>query len=230
MAMTYDSYVASLANLMAADPETNEFQIFLPDCIYYAEKRIYRVLDLSSTVYVANSTLIPNDRFFSLPPAAYGSFITTQSMCILIPNLPQRIPLQPASISFLNSVYGTPNNSGIPQYFSMLTQDTAYVGPYPDKAYTIQITGTYRPEPLSPVNQTTYLTQYLADLFLAASCIYGFGFMRDFGGQSDNPQSAQSWEQQYQLLSKGANLESLRQKFAGPGWSSLSAVPVSDSR
>jgi hypothetical protein len=230
MAMDYDSYVASLANLMAADAASPEFQIFLPDCIYYAEKRIYRELDLSSTVYVADKNLTAYDRLFAFPPAAYGSFITALGINIIIPNLPQRIQLQPVSISFLNSVYGMPNTAGVPKYFGMLTQDTAYLGPYPDKNYIGQVIGTYRPEPLSPLNKTTYLTEYLADLFLAASCIYGFGYMRDFGGQSDNPQSAQSWEAQYQLLSKGANLESLRQKFAGPGWTSLSAVPVADSR
>ena len=230
MSMTYDSYVASLANLMAADPATPEFQIFLPDCIYYSEKRIYRELDLSSTVYVADKNLTANDRLFTFPPAAYGSFITALGINIIIPNPPQRIQLQPVSISFLNSVYGMANTAGVPKYFGMLTQDTAYVGPYPDKPYIAQVIGTYRPEPLSPLNTTTYLTEYLADLFLAASMIFATGYQRDFGAQSDNPAQSQSWEQQYQLLSKGANLESLRQKFAGPGWTSLSAVPVADSR
>ena len=44
------------------------------------------------------------------------------------------------------------------------------------------------------------------------------------GSQSDNPQQAQSWEAQYQGLIKSAEMEEVRKKFAGPGWTSLSAV------
>jgi len=54
--------------------------------------------------------------------------------------------------------------------------------------------------------------------------------MRDFGAQSDNPQQSQSWEAQYQTLAKGAMLESLRQKLAGPAWTSLSAIPIASER
>ena len=142
----------------------------------------------------------------------------------------QRVQLQPVATSFLNAVYGTPATAGVPQYFAMFTQDTAFLGPYPDSNYPIEIFGTFRPEPLSPTHTTTYLTEYLPDVFTAASMIFASGYMRDFGAQSDNPNQAQSWENQYQLLFKGANLESLRQKFAGPGWLSLSAIPVADSR
>jgi hypothetical protein len=90
--------------------------------------------------------------------------------------------------------------------------------------------GTYRPQPLSDSNQTTPITTYWPDLFLAAACVYSFGWMRDYGGQSDNPQSAQSWEAQYQALMKGSELENLRTKFAGPSWTSLSAIPISETR
>jgi hypothetical protein len=60
--------------------------------------------------------------------------------------------------------------------------------------------------------------------------IFITGYQRDFGAQSDNPQQAQSWEAQYNNLVKGAMLESLRQKFSGPGWTSLSAIPIAPDR
>ena len=90
--------------------------------------------------------------------------------------------------------------------------------------------GTYRPEPLSPSHPETFLTEYMPDIFLAASMIFITGYQRDFGAQSDNPQQAQSWEAQYNNLVKGAMLESLRQKFAGPAWTSLSAIPIAPDR
>jgi len=228
MAMDYNSYVASIANLMAADPLQPEFQIMLPNMIYTAEKRIYRELDLVNTVATTTGNLTPNDRLFTLPAAPYGSFITTQNVCVFASG--QRIQLQPVSISYLNSVWGTPSSASVPQYFAMLTQDSLYVGPYPNQNYVVEIQGTYRPEPLSATNTTTYITEYLEDLFIAASMVFASGYMRDFGAQSDNPAQAQSWENQYQIIFKGANLEALRQKFTGPAWTSLSAIPIADTR
>jgi hypothetical protein len=83
---------------------------------------------------------------------------------------------------------------------------------------------------LSNENPTTPITTYWPDLFLAAAMVYASGWQRDFGSQSDNPQQAQSWEAQYTTLMKGSELENLRAKFSGPGWTSLSAIPVADSR
>jgi hypothetical protein len=228
--MDYTSFVASLANLMATDPTTPEFQIFLPDCITYAEKRIYRELDVIDTVWANSTMLTVGSRELIPPMALYGDYITFQGVNILIPNLPRRVQLQPCSLSFLNAVYGTPVTSGVPKYFGMYRQDSLYLGPWPDEPYVAEVLGTYRPQPLSPTHTTTYLTQYLPDVFLAAAMIFASGYMRDFGAQSDNPAQAQSWESQYQALAKGANLESLRQKFAGPAWTSLSSIPVSDTR
>ena len=228
--MDYNSYVASLSNLMATDPTTPEFQIFLPDCIAYAEKRIYRELDVVDTIWTSSTTCTPGTRVVIPPPALYGSYITLVNICVLTNNPERRVTLQPVTISYLNTVWGTSNNSSIPQYFAPYRQDSFYVGPWPDQAYTIEVQGTYRPEPLSISHPNTFLTQYMPDVFLAASMVYASGYMRDFGAQSDNPQQAQSWEAQYQTLAKGAMLESLRQKFAGPAWTSLSAIPVAQER
>lgn len=228
--MDYQSYVASLANLMATDSTTPEFQIFLPDCITYAEKRIYRELDVVDTIWTSSTTTTPGTRVVIPPPALYGSYITLVNVCILTADPNKRYNLQPVTISYLNYVWGTPNSSGIPKYFAPYRQDSFYVGPWPDQAYTVEVQGTYRPEPLSAAHPNTFLTQYMPDVFLAASMVFASGYMRDFGSQSDNPAQAQSWEAQYQQLAKGAMMESLRQKFAGPAWTSLSAIPVAQER
>ncbi len=48
---------------------------------------------------------------------------------------------------------------------------------------------------------------------MAAACVFAFGYMRDFGGQADNPNSSQSWEAQYQKLFGSAKGEELRKLF-----------------
>lgn len=228
--MNYTEYVAQIANLMATDSTTPEFQIFLPGMIDYAEKRIYRELDVVDTVWTSQGTMTRKSRFFTPPPANFGSYITIQNISVILPNPPQRINLQPVSVYFLNSVWGTDATLSVPRYFAPYRQNSVFIGPYPDQDYTAEVLGTYRPEPLSPSRPETFLTQFMPDVFIAASMIFASGYMRDFGAQSDNPQQSQSWEAQYQTLAKGAMLESLRQKFAGPAWTSLSSIPIAQER
>ena len=231
MAMNYSDCVASVANILATDPTTPEFIQIFPQAITYAEDRIYRSLDLLDTVFVNTSTnLTPNNRNFTLPPAPNGVFLVINGINIFYGTGPQRQQLQPIAKSFLDAVYGSPTNASIPQYFAMVTQDTIVLGPYPDRAYNVEVIGVFQPAPLSATNPSTILTQLVPDLFLAALMVFMSGFTRDFGSQSDNPAQAQSWENQYNLLFQSAMLLELRKKFSGPGWTSLSSVPVTPTR
>lgn len=237
MAMDYTNYVQSIANLTAlADPTLPigdmpiEFQQMIPNMIDYAEKRIYRELDVVDTIWTSQGTTTRKSRVVITPPARYGNYITVQNVSIILDSPPQRVNLQPTTVSYLNYVWGTDATLSVPQYFAPYRQDSFFIGPYPDRNYVIEIMGTYRPEPLSPTHTETFLTQFMPEIFLAASMIFASGYQRDFGSQSDNPAQAQSWESQYQNLIKGAMLESLRQKFAGPAWTSLSAIPVAPER
>ena len=231
MSMDYTSYVNSLCNIMAITSTTTQFQTVLPNIIDYAEQRMYRELDLINTI-VQNSTgaTAALNRNFVLPSnPPNGNFITVQGMNVITPpstsvNNGQRNQLQPVTRDFLDSTYGGPSTVGVPQYFAMITQFTAILGPWPDNQYQIEVIGTIRPQPLSTSNTTTFLTQYLPDAFLAASMIFASGYMRDFGSQSDNPQQASSWEAQYQSLMQSASAEELRKKFAGPQWTSYSQL------
>jgi hypothetical protein len=231
MALDYNSFVSTVANIMATDPTTPEFVQILPQAIAYAEDRIYRELDILDSVSINNSSsFTPNNRNFTLPPAPYGAFLTLTGVNVLYGNGPQRQQLQPVAMSYLNAVWGSPTGASLPEYFAMVRQDLIQVGPWPDQAYVVEVIGTFQPEPMSATNPTTFLTTYVPDLLIAGGLVFLFGYMRDYGGQSDNPQSAQSWENQYQTLFKSAMLLELRKKFAGPGWTSLSSVPVTPTR
>lgn len=231
MAMDYNTFVATVANIMAADSTTPEFVQILPQAIAYAENRIYRELDIIDAVYINDTTaLTPLNRNFTLPSAPYGNFLTVQGINVLYGNGPQRRQLQPVAISYLNAVWGSPTGANLPEYFAMVKQDTMLVGPWPDQGYLVEVIGTYQPQPLSASNTTTFLTTYLADLFVAGAMVFLSGYMRDFGSQSDNPAQAQSWEGQYKQLFNSANMLELRKKFCGPGWTSLSSMPISPTR
>lgn len=234
MAMDYTTFVSTIANIGALDPTTTEFIQILPQVISYAEDRIYRELDLLDTVYVNNTAALqPGTRDFALPLAGdagkTGDYLTVTGLN-LIYGAGQRQVLQPVALTYLNYVWGSSTGAALPEYFAMVTQDNVVVGPWPDQAYQVEVFGTYQPVAMSTSNQTTILTKYVPDLLIAAGCVFLSGYMRDFGSQSDNPQMAQSWENQYQTLFKSAQMLELRKKFAGPGWTSLSSIPIVPAR
>jgi hypothetical protein len=225
-----NSYVEQLANLAVvklnlADP-TDPFTILIPQAITYAENRIYRDLDFLSTVTRSSSyQFTAGNRNLTIPAA---NFVTIQELNVITPSnvtnpdLGTRNALLPTTKEYLNNVYNALGVTGVPQYFAMIDQNNVIVGPWPNNSYTVEVTGTVRPNSLSSTNTTTFISLYLPDLFLMASMIFVSGFQRNFGRQSDDPAMAQSYEGQYKTLLTGAMIEEARKKFQASAWSSMS--------
>lgn len=236
MSLNYTTYVDQVANLMVVPSTDANFTTMLPGMIDYAEQRIYRELDLLYTqITDAGSQVSSGNRNFTLP-TTLGTFITVDNLNIISPaatvsSAGTRIPLVPVDRSFIDLVY--PSNTavtGTPAFFAMNSNTSVILGPSPDGAYYAEVVGTQRPTALSSNNSSTILTQYVPDLFIAASMVFGFGYMRDFGGQSDNPQGSQSWENQYKTLFQSAAVEQARAKFEAEGWTSQQPSPVATPR
>lgn len=232
MAYDYDSYTTALATMLAV-PETDpNFVEMEPSAITYAEQRIYRELDLLSTVFRdSTATATQNSRDFTLPISATGPFVTTQGINFYTPvnTTTTRNPLVAATRDFIDLAW--PSNAAasqttIPQYYAMIDDQNIIFGPPPGDAFGVEVIGTIRPTPLSADNTTTFLTLYLPDLFFAASMIFMSAYQRNFGSQSDNPQMAQSWETQYQTLKSSADVENYRRKYQSQVWTSMQPAPI----
>lgn len=228
------SYPAQIAELTVVAVNDPNFVVILPQAITYAENRIYRDLDLLSTVKrSATYTLTAANRNLTVPAA---DFVTIQEVNVILPagttvaDNGVRSSLLPTTKEFLNVVYGNVSNSAIPAYFAMIDQSNMVVGPWPNNTYTVEITGTFRPQSLgngtnNTVN-TTFISLYLPDIFIMATMIYISGYQRNFGRQSDDPQMAQSYESQYQTLLGGAMIEEARKKFQAAAWTSMSPARI----
>lgn len=229
MSLTYSSFVSSLANLLVIPPTDANFQIVLPNIIDDAEQRIYRELDLLATVVRdSSSTLTANSRNFTFPQ----HIVVSESINVFTPvnTLTNRNILVPVTREFMDAAYGNETAStspSIPQYYAMITDQTIIVGPPPDANYTIEIVGTIRPQPLSSTNTSTWLSLYLPDLFLAESLIFGYGYMKDYGATTDDPQSSTSWNSHYKDLWQSANTEETRKKYASQAWSPKNPSDIS---
>lgn len=232
MSYTYSSWVTALANEIVVDPIDSNFLGILPSCIDYAEQRIYSELDLLNTVTRDSAALSTANRNFTLPQTN-GRFVVTNGLNLITPagttspDSGTRVQLIPASRDYLDAVGGSPTYTGVPVNFAMITDQTLIVGPaWPDGNYTLEVIGTIRPTPLSATNTSTYLTNYIPQVWFAATMVFMSGWQQNFGAQADNSGQAMSWEAQYKALFSAVNVEEQRKRFASGALGSLSPTPV----
>lgn len=228
MALTYATYLATIATLMEVDDANADFLAILPQIIDYAEGRIYRETDLINTrVADSSSTLSSNTRTFTFPVPATGRFAVVEQINIVESS--SRTPLRPVSREFLDLAWPTAAASAStvrPQYYAPFTDQVIVVGPPSGATVTLEVVGTIRPTALSASTTTTYLSTYLPELLVAASMIFAAGYKMNYGAQADDPKQAVSWEAQYQSLLASVNMEDARRKYAGASWTSKRAEPT----
>lgn len=229
--LTYSEYVTQIATMGVVASETDpNFVTILPSMITYSENRIYRELNfLQTSSAVTGTALAVGSRSLTLPA---GTFVVSEQINIITPvgtsdpNLGTRTPLLPATKEFLDAVYGNSQSTGVPKYFVPFNDNLWLVGPYPDAAYYTEVVGTVRPDSLSATNTTTFISLYLPDLFIMASMIYLSLFQRNFSRAADDPQMAISYQQQYDALKQGAQVEEARKSFEAGAWTSQAPATV----
>lgn len=238
--LTYSTYKTQIAQMAVVAEDDVNFLAILPMMIDYASLRICRDLDLmftSVSLHGSDYRLTAGNRNLSfsqnLPDGT--SFVVSEQINLILnatvptdPDTGTRVPLMPTTKEFLDAVYGSSlaANRGQPKYFVPFNETLFFVGPVPDNNYAVEVVGTIRPAPLSVAVPVTFISEYLPDLLVMASMIYISAFQRNFGKESDDPQMAQSYEGQYQLLLKSAGVEEARKKFAAAAWSSESGATV----
>jgi hypothetical protein len=233
MSLNYTNYVSQVANMMPVSSADANFNTMLPGMIDYAENRIYRELDLLYTQVTDSTTSVSSgNRNFNLP-TSLGTYIVCDNINIITPagttaGSGTRVQLTPASREFLDIAYPSGQTAtGVPEFYAMASNTQVIFGPAPDAAYVAEVIGVQRPPSLSASNSSTILTQYVPDLFFAASMVFAAGYMRDFGAQgADNPAMGTSWETQFGKLFASAQVEQARAKFQAEGWTSDSPSPI----
>jgi len=182
--LNYASYISQTANLIVISSNDPNYQTMLPGMIDYAEQRIYREMDpLREQVTDATTSVSSGIRTVALS-TSFGNYITVDQVNILSSNSSTRYPLTFTARPFLDAAFPSGATvTGIPQFYTMTSDTQVSLGPAPDQAYPIEFIGLQRPSPLSSANSSTFLTQYCPELFIAASMVFAFGYMRDFGGR-----------------------------------------------
>lgn len=225
MSLDYTTYIGQISNLVVIPSSMAEFQTMAPGMIDYAEQRIYRECDFLRTQVTDSTTSTSSGvRTLTTPTSSQGTiFITVDNVNIITPagtsaTAGSRVQLTPVSREFIDIAYpsGTTFTS-TPEFWAMADDTQLIFGPSPDDGYVVEIVGTQRPVALSTTNSSTYITQYVPDLFIAASMVFASAYMRNFAADADNPQMAATWEAQYQRLVQSVMAEQARAKYQGVG-------------
>jgi hypothetical protein len=237
MPSTYNDYVLEMASLTQFNSADPFFIQQLPSCITYATDRIDRELNLLNTVSTYSLPLTAGSRQLDITASNINvlsdvNIITPSTQTV--PDLGTRNPVVISDKSYLNTVYGSATQTqGIPTNFAFINNTTLIFGPWPNAAYTVELTGTLFPTYLAaspPTATSTFVTTHLWDLFIAASMIFMSGAVKNFGAQADSPGQAISWEQQYEKLRDSASIEDIRRKFQATGWTSQLPGPANPAR
>lgn len=235
MSLTWTSFTTSLANFLVIPVNDPNFISALPNIVDDSEQMSYRDLDLINTVFRDSSAnLTAGNRNFTeaANPNGNGPFVVTQQLNVITPagtsnpDAGTRNALLPSSKEMLDVLYPSSAGSDVPKYFAPITQNSFIVAPWPDKNYTVEVVGTQRPAPLSASNTITLLSTYFPDVFLNAALVMGNSYLKNFGAASDDPKSAMTWQQKYDMSLKSASIEEVRKKFQAAAWSSSSPTPL----
>jgi hypothetical protein len=244
--LTYNGYVSQIATMAVVNTTTSSgvvvgvdpaFNAIIPQMLNYAELRIQRDLDLLPSQTTNTSyNLTSGSNTLSI---SVNDFVTLQTVSLVSGTA--QIPLLPVTKEYLQNVWNDSSYLSQPQYFAVYGGDLAtagntsqniIVGPYPNSAYSLVITGTIRmptlyqyATPSQAGTSTTFISTYLPDMLIMASMVYISAYQRNFGRMSDDPAMAQSYEGQYQVLLRGATGEEYRKKFEASAWTSYSTSP-----
>lgn len=228
--MNYTEYVAAMRNLLVVSetgPGNTSFEQILPTMIDYAEKRINKDLDLLGYYTSVSSTATSGSRNIAVPDEIdILDSVWATSPAGTAPASGTRNPLQRVTVEFMNSVWPQASQTGAPQWIALLNTEQAYLAPTPNGAYQLEWIGLQEPAPLSSTNTETYISTNLSDLFIAASMVFGTGWQRDFGSQSDDPRASASWEAQYGALLQSATVQEVRRKAQSVSWTSDQPSPL----
>lgn len=174
MAMTYNSLVAQVLDYLdRTDADTtNE----VPNFIYQAEQRISRESKNIGFVQYVTSNFTPSLSVYQ-KPARWRRSITFNFGTGTGNNTRNPILLQ--TYEFLTNYWPDRTQTAPPQFYADYGYSNFLIAPTPDQNYPFEFAYLELPVPLSPNNQTNWLTDYAPDVLLYATLLEAIPFLKD---------------------------------------------------
>ncbi len=172
--MTYNSLTAQILDYLNRSDADTIAEV--PNFIYQAENRIARESkNIGLETYVV-TILIPGTSVYQKPgrwrrtlSLNYGSGVgfNTRNQLFL------------RSYEYCRSYWPTSTLTAPPLYYADYGYTNWLIAPTPDLAYPMEISYLELPLPLTPSNQTNWLTNYAPDVLLYACLLEAVPFLKD---------------------------------------------------
>jgi hypothetical protein len=160
--------------LQACENDSQEFTDYIPNMVNRAEERLTRDLDdyglvVSTSVAVSGSTAN-----ITLPTGT--RIIKNMS----IENSGSRINLLLRTDEYLSSYWPVSASTGIPKYYSRITDTSIRVAPTPNATYGVRFMTVSRPTTLTSAAPENYFTKTCYDALFNGSMIEAMVFMKNY--------------------------------------------------
>ena len=180
------------------------------DFIEHTENRILRELNIPAFVSHQFANFTASNPFLSLPGGAGPTpdlFATINTLMIYsAAGTGDRTFLERKDVSFMNEYWPDRANTGTPKYYSQWDDNTVYVVPTPDAAYTVELSMSKLPDRLNASTTSTWLSNNTPTLLLYGCLIEAFKYLK---GPAE---MLQMYEQSY-----GTSLQEVAAQYMGMG-------------
>jgi len=171
--MTYDELVTNIRNYtevganVFSDSVINTF-------ITMAENRILRDIDLDVFKLEVTGNMSDNNRFLTAP----SDLLTHRYMLLTDPVTGDQVFLDYRDTSFMKEYWKDQSATGVPKYYSTWDQSTFYVAPTPAIAYSVELGYIRRPEQISSIQPTTWISTKAPEALLYACLIQAYSYTK----------------------------------------------------
>jgi len=163
MPMTYSSLKTDIQTW--AENTGTDFNAQLDTFIGNTQERLSRDIDPVGFNQNVTSSMSVGDRFITLPSAIEPMLINYLN--IIVSGNRQFLEIKP--IEYLQEYWPNASITSTPVYFANFDDNTLYVAPTPDSAYTMELGYQGRINPLSNTNTTNWYTENAPDALLYGS-------------------------------------------------------------
>lgn len=195
MVMTYNSLVSQILDYLDRDDADTTAEV--PNFIYQAEQRIARESKNIGFVQYVTSNFTPGVWVYP-KPARWRRNITFNYGTGTGNNV--RNPVVLRSYEFLRNYWPDPTQTSAPLFYSEYGYSNFLIAPTPDQAYPFEYGYLELPEPITPSNQTNWLTNYVPDVLLYATLLEAIPFLK-------NDERVPVWEAKYATAISSLNAQ-----------------------
>jgi hypothetical protein len=195
MNMTYTSLFNQIQAYLDRTDASTAAQI--PNFIFLAQNRICReAITIGIEAWVTGN-FTPKLAVFP-KPAGWRRSITLNVGTGTGNNSRTPIPLRSYEYGILYAPDST--QTGTPQYYSDKGYFNIQVFPTPDKAYPFEYSYLQLPPPVTPLNQTNWITDYAPDVLLYATLLEAVPYLKD-------DERVPIWQNMYKMGIDSLNLQ-----------------------